>query len=125
MPVDRDVMELLGKAAVPFAVTLTKADLLKARELDALREAGSDQAAFTAALTRIAASIAERPHERTGIVPSSGPAVELRAAGEISRALEEAAGVVAKAAESLGLSRQALYRKMEKHGLAVERRLRG
>jgi transcriptional regulator of acetoin/glycerol metabolism len=33
--------------------------------------------------------------------------------------------VVAKAAEALGLSRQALYRKMEKHGLAVERRLRG
>ncbi len=44
---------------------------------------------------------------------------------KIERALEEAGGVVAKAAESLGLSRQALYRKMEKHGLAVERRLRG
>jgi len=43
----------------------------------------------------------------------------------IERALEEAEGVVAKAAEILGLSRQALYRKMEKHGLAVERRLRG
>jgi DNA-binding NtrC family response regulator len=44
---------------------------------------------------------------------------------KIERALEEAGGVVAKAAEALGLSRQALYRKMEKHGLAVERRLRG
>lgn len=43
----------------------------------------------------------------------------------IERALEEAGGIVAKAAEILGLSRQALYRKMEKHGLAVERRLRG
>jgi len=43
----------------------------------------------------------------------------------IERALEEAEGIVAKAAESLGLSRQALYRKMEKHGLTVERRLRG
>jgi DNA-binding NtrC family response regulator len=43
----------------------------------------------------------------------------------IERVLEEAGGVVAKAAEILGLSRQALYRKMEKHGLAVERRLRG
>ncbi|HET9228146.1 MAG TPA: helix-turn-helix domain-containing protein, partial [Thermoanaerobaculia bacterium] len=39
--------------------------------------------------------------------------------------LEEAGGVVAKAAESLGLSRQALYRKMEKYGLAVERRVKG
>ncbi len=43
----------------------------------------------------------------------------------IERALEEAGGVVAKAAEILGLSRQALYRKMEKLGLTVERRLRG
>jgi DNA-binding NtrC family response regulator len=43
----------------------------------------------------------------------------------IERALAEADGIVAKAAEILGLSRQALYRKMEKHGLAVERRLRG
>jgi GTP-binding protein len=45
MPVDRDVMELLGKAAVPFAVTLTKADLLKARELDALRAETADAVA--------------------------------------------------------------------------------
>ncbi len=44
---------------------------------------------------------------------------------KIERALEEAGGVVSQAAETLGLSRQALYRKMEKHGLAVERRLRG
>ena len=41
---------------------------------------------------------------------------------KIERALAEADGIVAKAAEILGLSRQALYRKMEKHGLAVERR---
>jgi GTP-binding protein len=32
MPVDAEVMELLGKAAVPYAVTLTKADLLKPPE---------------------------------------------------------------------------------------------
>ncbi|HKV10445.1 MAG TPA: sigma-54 dependent transcriptional regulator, partial [Thermoanaerobaculia bacterium] len=44
---------------------------------------------------------------------------------KIERALEDAGGVVAKAAETLGLSRQALYRKMEKYGLTVERRLRG
>jgi DNA-binding NtrC family response regulator len=44
---------------------------------------------------------------------------------KLERALEEAGGVVAKAAETLGLSRQALYRKMEKHGLAVERRVKG
>ncbi|HYO16999.1 MAG TPA: sigma-54 dependent transcriptional regulator [Thermoanaerobaculia bacterium] len=44
---------------------------------------------------------------------------------KIERALSEAGGNVSKAAEVLGLSRQALYRKMEKLGLAVERRLRG
>lgn len=33
MPVDQEVMTLLGKAAVPFALTLTKADLLKPAEL--------------------------------------------------------------------------------------------
>jgi DNA-binding NtrC family response regulator len=44
---------------------------------------------------------------------------------KIERALSEAGGNVSKAAETLGLSRQALYRKMEKLGLAVERRLRG
>jgi len=43
----------------------------------------------------------------------------------LERALAEAGGVVAKAAEALGLSRQALYRKMEKHGLEVERRVKG
>jgi GTP-binding protein len=36
MPIDEEAMRLLGQAAVPFAVTLTKADLLKARELEAL-----------------------------------------------------------------------------------------
>jgi len=44
---------------------------------------------------------------------------------KIERALAEAGGIVAKAADGLGLSRQALYRKMERHGLAVERRVKG
>src|SRR5215210_7325632 len=44
---------------------------------------------------------------------------------KLERALAEAGGVVAKAAEALGLSRQALYRKMERYGLTVERRVRG
>jgi DNA-binding NtrC family response regulator len=44
---------------------------------------------------------------------------------KLERALAEADGVVARAAEILGISRQALYRRMEKHGLAVERRVRG
>ncbi|WP_141292038.1 helix-turn-helix domain-containing protein, partial [Ideonella azotifigens] len=34
-------------------------------------------------------------------------------------ALERADGVVSRAAQSLGLSRQALYRRMERYGLAA------
>jgi DNA-binding NtrC family response regulator len=40
----------------------------------------------------------------------------------IARALVDADGVVARAAEMLGLSRQALYRRMEKLGIVLERR---
>jgi DNA-binding NtrC family response regulator len=43
---------------------------------------------------------------------------------KIERALVEAKGIVVKAAERLGLSRQALYRKMDKFGIVLERRPR-
>jgi transcriptional regulator of acetoin/glycerol metabolism len=36
---------------------------------------------------------------------------------EIERALQRSSGVVAQAARDLGLSRQALYRRMEKLGI--------
>jgi len=42
----------------------------------------------------------------------------------IEEALVAAAGVVAQAAAALGMSRQALYRRMERLGLVVERKLR-
>jgi DNA-binding NtrC family response regulator len=42
----------------------------------------------------------------------------------IERALVEADGIVAHAADRLGLSRQALYRKMERLGIVLERRPR-
>jgi DNA-binding NtrC family response regulator len=54
--------------------------------------------------------------------PSSDEAAE-RAA--VEQALAEARGVVSRAAAQLGLSRQAFYRRMERLGLSVERRLRG
>jgi len=62
-------------------------------ELDALRAVWSDGAKLSHELARVAADIAERPHLRQGVVPSSGPAVELRAAAEIERALSEAAAL--------------------------------
>ncbi|HET6830335.1 MAG TPA: PD-(D/E)XK nuclease family protein [Solirubrobacterales bacterium] len=57
--------------------------------LDALREAGDDPMALANALTRIAADVAERPHSRSGLVPSGGPALELRASTEAARTLDE------------------------------------
>ena len=43
---------------------------------------------------------------------------------EVERALAEARGVVSRAAAMLGLSRQAFYRKMDRLGVALERRVR-
>ncbi len=43
---------------------------------------------------------------------------------EVERALRAAGGVVAQAAANLGISRQALYRRMERYGLHVERLVR-
>jgi transcriptional regulator of acetoin/glycerol metabolism len=42
----------------------------------------------------------------------------------LEQALVDADGVVARAAETLGLSRQALYRKMDRLGIVLERRPR-
>jgi len=55
-------------------------------------------------------------------LPATGPeAAERR---RVEQALVEAEGVVSKAADYLGLSRQALYRKMERLGIVLERRPR-
>ncbi len=43
---------------------------------------------------------------------------------EIELALRESSGTIAHAAQQLGLSRQALYRKMNKYGIGVERQIR-
>jgi DNA-binding NtrC family response regulator len=53
---------------------------------------------------------------------SSPPASPERA--EIERALVDARGVIATAAARLGLSRQALYRRMDRLGIQVERKLK-
>jgi transcriptional regulator of acetoin/glycerol metabolism len=39
-------------------------------------------------------------------------------------ALRKAGGVVSKAAAEMGVSRQALYRRMERAGIVLERRLK-
>jgi transcriptional regulator of acetoin/glycerol metabolism len=42
----------------------------------------------------------------------------------VESALARASGVVSRAAAELGLSRQALYRRMDRLGIAIERRIR-
>jgi len=44
---------------------------------------------------------------------------------ELERVLIEAGGVISTTAAILGISRQALYRRMDRLGIAIERRLRG
>ena len=53
-----------------------------------------------------------------------GDARDLAERDRIEAALRDQGGVVAHAAEQLGLSRQALYRRMDKLGIVVERTLR-
>jgi DNA-binding NtrC family response regulator len=69
--------------------------------------------------------LAAAPFASSATLALEGDKAGLAERVKIERALAEAEGIVARAAEILGLSRQALYRKMEKHGLTVERRLRG
>jgi DNA-binding NtrC family response regulator len=55
--------------------------------------------------------------------PSALPSNPLEAAERevIETALDRANGVIARAAAELGLSRQALYRRMERLGISIER----
>ena len=56
------------------------------------------------------------------VVSSVGdPTLREPSRDEIEAALARTGGVVAEAAHSLGLSRQALYRRMEKYGIDVRR----
>ena len=54
----------------------------------------------------------------------AGASADGRERRRIEQALLEAGGMVSKAASRLGLSRQALYRRMERLGIVLERRPR-
>ncbi len=69
------------------------------------------------------AAEASRPEAARRATPVPGAASEAERAS-IEEALTRAGGVVAKAAAEMGLSRQALYRRMERLGIVLERRLR-
>ncbi|MEM6926705.1 MAG: helix-turn-helix domain-containing protein, partial [Myxococcota bacterium] len=48
---------------------------------------------------------------------------DTKEAAEVRAALQAADGVVARAATALGLSRQALYRRMERLGIRIQRKV--
>jgi DNA-binding NtrC family response regulator len=59
----------------------------------------------------------------SGTFGTNNPLAEAERA-VVESALERAQGVVSRAAAELGLSRQALYRRMDRLGIAIERRVR-
>jgi DNA-binding NtrC family response regulator len=62
----------------------------------------------------------DAPHPRA----AAPNALEEAERAVVESALERAQGVVSRAAAELGLSRQALYRRMDRLGIAIERRVR-
>jgi DNA-binding NtrC family response regulator len=80
---------------------------------------GPGRNAQRAQAPRASESAAVAP-ERKPVSIEPGDATER---AQIQEALERARGVVSKAATDLGVSRQALYRRMERLGLTVTRRV--
>jgi len=82
---------------------------------------GAARAARASSAPPVAAAPVE-PASAPASAPAS-PEDEAERAG-IQEALVRAGGVVAKAAAELGVSRQALYRRMDRLGITLERRVR-
>jgi DNA-binding NtrC family response regulator len=57
------------------------------------------------------------------VADASEPAADSGERAQLQAALARAQGVVSKAAVELGLSRQALYRRMERLGLSISKRV--
>ncbi|WP_437682230.1 sigma-54-dependent transcriptional regulator [Sorangium sp. So ce131] len=93
---------------------LTRAALVRKGEAIEPQDLGLDAAA------RLPPAPSAPPGAAAG-APFAAPSTER---AEIERALVEARGVVAKAAASLGLSRQGLYRRMDRLGIQIERKLK-
>jgi DNA-binding NtrC family response regulator len=63
-------------------------------------------------------------HEPSAQLPGSGSDAADPDRAMVEDALRKAGGVVSKAAAEMGVSRQALYRRMERAGIVLERRLK-
>jgi DNA-binding NtrC family response regulator len=74
---------------------------------------------------RSAASPSIRPRTSSSPPPARDPSASEPERHQLEAALLRAEGVVSRAAAELGLSRQALYRRMERLGVELERRPKG
>lgn len=103
---------------------ITKEDLgLGATAPTSASRASSTGRAATAGAGAGGAATEDAPRPAVLDPSELGPA-ERAERVEVERALAEAGGVVSRAAAMLGLSRQALYRKMDRLGITLERRVR-
>ena len=93
------------------ATLVCQAPRITAADLGLAAGAGTSQATATAA-----AAEAPAPSKPSGTDPERA---------ELERILVESGGVVATAAAMLGVSRQALYRRMDRLGVELERRPKG
>ena len=66
----------------------------------------------------------EPPRQRRKLSPLGKRSRDDADRARVEEALRRASGVVSRAAAELGMSRQALYRRMERLGLALERRIK-
>jgi DNA-binding NtrC family response regulator len=82
---------------------------------------GLDGSAVTAARSSAPAAPQPRP---PAAGDERGTAFDAMERAQIEKVLTDARGVVSKAAAELGISRQALYRRMERLGIELERRMK-
>jgi len=89
------------------------------------KPAGSGRPPRDAEQPRAAGKSAPPPEVVANATPdASSSAFDQAERSVIERAIEQAGGVISRAAADLGLSRQALYRRMDRLGISVERRVR-
>jgi DNA-binding NtrC family response regulator len=113
-----NVRELQNR--VQRAVLVEASDTITAGDLGLPAGAARSDGAVRSA--QIAPGVASAVAPAAGDVAVDGERAEERAG--IQEALVRTGGVVAKAAAEMGLSRQALYRRMERLGIVMERRPR-
>ena len=99
------------------ALLIAKNGVIEATDL------GLDAAGSRASSTAEPATSSRRPTAESGPPAEGSPADDADRA-RVEEALRRANGVVSRAAAELGMSRQALYRRMERLGLALERRIK-